>query len=166
MPRGTARQATIHLEGAQQGHADDEARLRLDRGTHTALTFARPPPSRPFPVWWRAALQAPKGSSRASCYSTRRAQIWKAGWLAHAHQAASPPPLPPGRQLGYKQELRRELNLLRNFAVSFGLLSMLTGEPRRTRLKGSWWGLPAKTCEGAAGGMPVLCVRCNGCCGA
>lgn len=26
------------------------------------------------------------------------------------------------------QELRRELNLLRNFAVSFGLLSMLTGE--------------------------------------
>lgn len=31
------------------------------------------------------------------------------------------------RQLGYKQELRRELNLLRNFAVSFGLLSMLTG---------------------------------------
>ncbi|KAL4426983.1 hypothetical protein ABPG77_009544 [Micractinium sp. CCAP 211/92] len=58
MPRGTARQATIHLEGAQQGHADDEARLR---------------------------------------------------------------------QLGYKQELRRELNLLRNFAVSFGLLSMLTG---------------------------------------
>ncbi|GAB4816144.1 hypothetical protein N2152v2_003190 [Parachlorella kessleri] len=31
------------------------------------------------------------------------------------------------RQLGYKQELRRELNLLKNFAVSFGLLSMLTG---------------------------------------
>lgn len=28
------------------------------------------------------------------------------------------------------QELRRELNLLRNFAVSFGLLSMLTGEER------------------------------------
>ncbi len=25
------------------------------------------------------------------------------------------------------QELRRELNLLKNFAVSFGLLSMLTG---------------------------------------
>ncbi len=24
------------------------------------------------------------------------------------------------RQLGYKQELRRELNLLKNFAVSFG----------------------------------------------
>lgn len=58
MPRGAARQATIHLEGAQHGHADDETRLR---------------------------------------------------------------------QLGYKQELRRELNLLRNFAVSFGLLSMLTG---------------------------------------
>ena len=35
--------------------------------------------------------------------------------------------LPMRRQLGYKQELRRELNLLRNFAVSFGLLSMLTG---------------------------------------
>lgn len=31
------------------------------------------------------------------------------------------------RQLGYKQELKRELNLMRNFAVSFGLLSMLTG---------------------------------------
>jgi hypothetical protein len=26
------------------------------------------------------------------------------------------------------QELRRELNLLKNFAVSFGLLSMLTGQ--------------------------------------
>lgn len=31
------------------------------------------------------------------------------------------------RQLGYKQELRRELSLLKNFAVSFGMLSMLTG---------------------------------------
>lgn len=31
------------------------------------------------------------------------------------------------RQLGYKQELSRELNLWKNFAVSFGLLSMLTG---------------------------------------
>ncbi|KAL6776977.1 AOC1 [Auxenochlorella protothecoides x Auxenochlorella symbiontica] len=31
------------------------------------------------------------------------------------------------RQLGYKQELTRELSLLKNFAVSFGLLSMLTG---------------------------------------
>ena len=39
------------------------------------------------------------------------------------------------RQLGYKQELRRELNLLRNFAVSFGLLSMLTGARRGRRLR-------------------------------
>lgn len=31
------------------------------------------------------------------------------------------------RQLGYKQEFKRDLNLLKNFAVSFGLLSMLTG---------------------------------------
>ena len=33
----------------------------------------------------------------------------------------------PPPTAGYKQELKRELNLLRNFAVSFGLLSMLTG---------------------------------------
>lgn len=31
------------------------------------------------------------------------------------------------RQLGYKQEFSRDLSLLKNFAISFGLLSMLTG---------------------------------------
>ena len=43
---------------------------------------------------------------------------------------SQPCPLPLFLKLlvtGYKQELKRELNLLRNFAVSFGLLSMLTG---------------------------------------
>jgi ferredoxin len=39
--------------------------------------------------------------------------------------AAALPPLPPSLPLCAAQ--RRELNLMRNFAVSFGLLSMLTG---------------------------------------
>ena len=43
------------------------------------------------------------------------------------HPACLPPTLTLRSQLGYKQELRRELSLLKNFAVSFGLLSMLTG---------------------------------------
>ncbi|PSC72663.1 amino-acid permease BAT1-like protein isoform X1 [Micractinium conductrix] len=61
----------------------------------------------------------PRGAVREATISLTKAQ--EATAAGHAEDEARL------RQLGYKQELRRELNLLRNFAVSFGLLSMLTG---------------------------------------
>lgn len=69
---------------------------------------------------------------------------------------AQPPPPPlllrsRCSQLGYKQELKREFNLWKNFGVTFGNLSMLTA------LGGFYYfGFTYVSCSAAAASAPVM----------
>ncbi len=114
MPRAAVRQQTAKLEGdGHHAHADDETRLRQLGYKQVLLLQCACLLARP------CCLGMVPNCAAATCYlpATRRSCV-----AANPHLRSTVP------LHCHPQELRRELNLLRNFAVSFGLLSMLTGE--------------------------------------